>query len=105
MAILDSLIAVLRPIPFRKFRLLNPLVPTRGFRRAKIFGASMELDLADIIQRQIYLGCYEPDCTRWAKRALRPGGVMIDVGANVGYFTALAAARVGLAGRVFAIEP
>lgn len=38
-------------------------------------------------------------------RALGPGGSFIDVGANVGLFTVAAAALVGPAGRVVAIEP
>jgi FkbM family methyltransferase len=36
---------------------------------------------------------------------LGPGDTVIDIGANVGCFTLLAAARVGASGRVIAIEP
>jgi FkbM family methyltransferase len=36
---------------------------------------------------------------------LGPGAVVVDVGANVGYLTALAAARVGPSGLVHAVEP
>ena len=48
---------------------------------------------------------YESDALALMRRWFRPGGVFLDVGANVGYFTALAARRVGPAGRVFAVEP
>jgi FkbM family methyltransferase len=41
--------------------------------------------------------------TAW--RALKPGDVAIDVGANIGYMTSLFAARVGPTGRVEAFEP
>jgi FkbM family methyltransferase len=37
--------------------------------------------------------------------SLAPGGVMVDVGANVGYYSILAAQKVGPSGRVFAFEP
>jgi FkbM family methyltransferase len=37
--------------------------------------------------------------------AAGPGGIVVDVGANIGYNTVYAAQRVGAAGRVFAIEP
>jgi FkbM family methyltransferase len=37
--------------------------------------------------------------------ALRTGGVVVDVGAYLGYFTLLAARRVGETGRVVAFEP
>jgi FkbM family methyltransferase len=65
----------------------------------------MEVDLSEYIQRHIYLGCYEPRETRWVRDWLRPGMTVIDAGANVGYFTALAASCVGTGGRVFAVEP
>lgn len=42
--------------------------------------------------------------TQWLKRRLRPGDTYIDVGANVGYFSLLAAQLVGEKGRVVAIE-
>ncbi len=66
----------------------------------------MELDLADLIQRQIYQGTFEPHETVSVKRYLRPGMTFVDVGANVGYYTALAAGLVGgRGGRVVAFEP
>jgi FkbM family methyltransferase len=65
----------------------------------------MELDLSEHIQRMIYLGAYERWETRVIRRYLRPGMCFLDVGANVGYFTLLAARAVGRGGTVFAIEP
>ena len=47
---------------------------------------------------------YEPGATAAIMR-LSPGQVFLDIGANSGYFTILAAARVGAGGRVFAFEP
>ena len=48
---------------------------------------------------------YEPEVSRFIRRALRPGMVVFDVGANIGHFTLLAAKRVGAAGQVHAFEP
>jgi len=48
---------------------------------------------------------YEPHVTAEIRRCLLPGGVFVDLGANLGYFTLLAAARVGARGRVIAFEP
>src|ERR1700678_924731 len=46
----------------------------------------------DAIQRSIFVfGCWEPNLSAWMTKHLRPGDVMIDVGANIGYFTCLAA--------------
>jgi FkbM family methyltransferase len=99
-------IAVIRPFHFRgKYRLLNLVVPNGGMRNARVFGLQFKLDLADWIQRLIYLGAYEPLETRLVARFLAPGMTVVDVGANVGYYTALAASRIGSKGRIFAIEP
>ncbi|HEX2069460.1 MAG TPA: FkbM family methyltransferase [Actinomycetota bacterium] len=39
------------------------------------------------------------------ERIVQPGMVVFDVGANLGIYSVIAAARVGSAGRVFAFEP
>jgi hypothetical protein len=41
----------------------------------------------------------------YARACLKPGDVAVDVGANIGFFTALFGTLVGPAGRVFAFEP
>lgn len=48
---------------------------------------------------------YEPHVTRVLTGLLSAGQTFVDVGANVGYFSLLAASRVGAAGRVIAFEP
>lgn len=52
-----------------------------------------------------WLGIYESDLQSLLVRTLKPGDVVWDIGANVGFFTLLAALRVGVGGRVIAIEP
>lgn len=49
-------------------------------------------------------GIWEPTVTRLVLVALRPGDTFLDVGANLGYFTIVGAARVGPSGRVVAVE-
>jgi FkbM family methyltransferase len=48
---------------------------------------------------------YERDVTALFRASLRPGMSVVDIGANIGYFTLLAASLVGPQGRVLAIEP
>lgn len=48
---------------------------------------------------------HEPHVERALRERLREGDVMLDVGANIGVFSLLAAARVGARGRVIAVEP
>lgn len=50
-------------------------------------------------------GVWEPYETALLLELLRPGDVFVDVGANIGYFSVLAASVVGEQGAVFAFEP
>lgn len=48
---------------------------------------------------------YEPHVATVVREHLGPGRTFVDVGANIGYFTALAAKLVGPSGSVVAVEP
>lgn len=63
------------------------------------------LDLRTYPDCCMAFGLYELDTARAIKRALRPGDTFIDGGANIGYFTLIAAKAVGASGRVHAFEP
>jgi FkbM family methyltransferase len=65
----------------------------------------MALDLDDYVQRKIWYGCFEPAQVRVAARMIRAGDTVIDVGANVGFYTLLFARLVGPTGTVHAFEP
>jgi FkbM family methyltransferase len=47
----------------------------------------------------------EPGSLAIVERLLQPGDVFVDVGANVGLFSVVAARRVGRTGKVFSFEP
>ena len=95
-----------RSLRFRgKYRVFTRLAPRQGIVTADVFGSQFRLDLSDWIQRGIYLGTYERNETALVLGYLKPGMTVIDVGANCGYYTALAASRIGPHGRIFAIEP
>lgn len=69
------------------------------------FGARLTCRLTDFIQRKIaYFGVWEPHLTAYFQRVLKPGDVFVDVGANIGYYSLLAAPLVGSSGKVVAIE-
>jgi len=48
---------------------------------------------------------YEPRVTAALRKILEPGMVFVDVGANIGYFSLMAAQIVGNQGRVISFEP
>ncbi|MBV9264854.1 MAG: FkbM family methyltransferase [Acidobacteriaceae bacterium] len=96
--------------PARRFawdRCVSPFYAWRDHRfEAKTdFGATMAGNTGDLIQKYVYyFGSWEPNISRWIASRLNPGDTFVDVGANVGYFSLLAASRTTASGRVIAIE-
>ena len=99
-----------RPVPMPElwkvpeaWWLRAPLVSAR--RR----GLRLELDLRDNLQRTLFFtGTYEPGLLRLIEDEVRPGDVVVDVGAHVGVHAVTAARRLrdlGGGGRVVAFEP
>jgi tRNA G37 N-methylase Trm5 len=93
------------------FRLKNPedLAYTNESNVViKEFDGSLRLflDLSDqVIGMNIIRGCYERTETEFVHRTVRSGQTVLDVGANVGYFTIVMASLVGSSGAVYAFEP
>lgn len=102
----ELLIQTMRPLSFRgKLRLFNTFVPHEGERTATAHGCLFRLNLGEHIQRNVYLGTFESAESKLVARYLKPGHTFVDAGANIGYFTGLAARCVGDTGRVLAVEP
>lgn len=84
-------------------RLLMHLAPRQIART--YFGATFECDVRDMIQATIiHFGAWEPRLSTKLGSLIHPGDVVVDVGANIGYYSLLFADRVGPAGRVVAVE-
>lgn len=109
----NAFVAYLRAFPISKGkeRLLRLLWQSLSFgsyhRSTKLKGNNVlvHCDLTKWIQRHIYFyGEYEPEaCRFWSKRA-RSSRVILDVGANVGVYSLLAAAANPDAA-IYAFEP
>jgi FkbM family methyltransferase len=70
------------------------------------WGLTIEIDRREAIGSSILrTGIHELGMTEAVWRLARPGGVAVDVGANVGYVSSITAARQGLAGTTLAFEP
>ncbi len=65
----------------------------------------MKLYCDSMLSRLILFNDFEGDERDFMLRFLRPGDVYVDIGANVGLFTLIAARAVGPKGRVIAFEP
>ena len=65
-----------------------------------------EYDLGDYRgTAPMYFGSYAPLVVNAMKRYLMPGDTFLDVGANIGYLSAIAAGLVGRRGHVHSFEP
>ena len=58
-----------------------------------------------VVSGALHFGVYEKAETKFFQSACRKGMTFLDVGANVGYYTALAARAVGPTGKIIALEP
>ncbi len=84
-------------LPVRRFRGWFPIAAGR---------ASFFCDLRDSIAREVWFtGRYEPQEAALIETVLQAGMTFVDAGANWGYFSLLAAARVGSGGRILSFEP
>jgi FkbM family methyltransferase len=70
-----------------------------------VHGFRIRCRLKDTLQAKIaFFGEWEPNLSAFISRRLAPGDGFIDIGANIGYYSLLAAERVGFQGLVLAIE-
>jgi len=73
---------------------------------ATIQGSRMKLSNEGGISRDlIYNGLREPYATKTFSKLIKPGMMVVDIGANIGYYALQEARIVGPEGKVYAIEP
>ncbi|MBK6628438.1 MAG: FkbM family methyltransferase [Flavobacteriales bacterium] len=68
-------------------------------------GVRLSLDLGIRQHRMMFFGLYEVNIMNFLSRTLRPGMVVFDPGANMGYFAAHCLGLVGPQGHVHSFEP
>ena len=102
---------IIRQLPIGLYRVMHRISrrPRPAFRRrmpAELGGYEFICNLRDTISREVcFNGRYEPQETAVVGSILRAGMSFVDVGANWGYFTLMAASLVGPSGRVLSLEP
>ncbi len=94
---------VLRPKPLKKLAnaVIRKLIPSQ----LKVHGSIVVLNPRDpVVSGALTLGVYEKAETSYFRSVCKPGMIFLDIGANLGYYTALALPVVG-SGRIIALEP
>ncbi len=111
--------AVLNECPYNNRReLVRAFVASPEFVSNNGFGLPSDVKLAahdgykiyapredELIGSPVLHGSYEPHVTSVFRRYLKPGMNVIDIGANIGHFSMLAASIVGPDGMVTSVEP
>jgi FkbM family methyltransferase len=84
------------------FRVVSRILP----RLIDINGSKMYVDFgeADFFIEAV-VNLYEPFTTEIFKKVVKEGDTVVDLGANVGYYSLLSSKLVGQRGKVYAFEP
>jgi FkbM family methyltransferase len=88
--------------------LINRIAPVDEAVRVRVVaggakGALLELNLRE--EKAFWAGMFEPVVEGVFADIVRPGSVVYDIGAHIGYYTLIAARRTGAGGQVVAFEP
>jgi len=100
------------PGRWRLIAMLLPWVRHHGHHfgkqvvRLPHYRAWFECDMADWLGQYVFVtGHYDPASDRILRACVGSGDAVLDIGANVGYYSVVLARLVGPEGRVYAFEP
>jgi FkbM family methyltransferase len=99
---------VLEHLPIRgKGRLADAVLSNRSgeFECHPGAGVTVSVRANQRIERWMWAGAYETELVSLLKKTLKLGMTFLDLGANIGYFSVIAAALVKDSGQVHAFEP
>ncbi len=95
---------ILKPKPLKNLvnRFILKIIP----EQVSVQGVNVALNKRDpVISAALMLGVYETAETQFVMDKIKPGMRVLDIGANVGYYTALFSKLTGPTGEVIAFEP
>lgn len=95
------------PKGYKLQKALYNLLKPKGIILAKFPNNSLFLNMQDrgVVPELLTYGIFEPFETEVVKENLKEGMTFVDIGANIGYYSMIAAQKVGDKGMVLAFEP
>lgn len=85
-------------------RLVRPLLSVGAFWLSYWQGMCFPPGINPAYRLDMIFGTYEKDTISLLEKLLKPGMVVFDVGAHIGYYTRFFSDRLGRSGRVYAFE-
>jgi len=107
MTVTTFLRSLVRSWPFSRgqIRLVKCLQPLLLGQRETIEGIGSINFPFQPYQWNFFYGIFEPETVHVFEGSLQKGDIVLDIGANVGYFTAVAANLIGTEGQLYSFEP
>lgn len=97
------------PISFNRLWLSDKfyfkLRPKQTLYPIKIGKYKVIVDLAEFQPRLMYFHHYERDIIKCIKEMVKPNQVCLDIGANIGFLSAVMGKAVGDKGKIYSLEP
>lgn len=86
---------------------VNLILPERELDVSVLFGSAKGIKMSLHLKREkaYWLGIHELEVQRYFTEMIKPGFVIYDIGANIGFYSLLASKLAGPSGQCFAFEP
>jgi FkbM family methyltransferase len=96
-----------KKLPYRIKIKLEQKKACKGLIIKDVQGSLMVLDLSDVgISHELLLtGVHEAESTKQIRREIKSGMTILEIGANIGYYSLIEAQLVGEKGKIYAFEP